>query len=91
MSKMSKEEALLSVAEQVSMMLYYFYAQDEEVPESELEELAETASDIAEAVLMSLSLDVSKVDEDGTIHATMKTTDVLAFIDLLQETPLMGE
>lgn len=91
MSKMSKEEALLSVAEQVSMMLYYFYAQDEGVPESELEELAETASDIAEAVLMSLSLDVSKVDEDGTIHATMKTTDVLAFIDLLQETPLMGE
>ncbi len=91
MAKISKEEALLAIAEQVSMMLYYFYAQDEGVPESELEELAETSSDIAEAVLMSLSLDVSSVDGDGTIHATLKTTDVLSFIDMLQETPLMGD
>lgn len=89
---MSNDEALIVVSDQITEILYYFLApDDEEMSESDMADLELFASNLAESVLMSLSFDVSSVGDDGKINATLSPRDVMEFIDELSEATLVGE
>lgn len=80
--KISNEEALIGIIEQMSKILFYFNS-DEGMTESEISDLEITATDLVDVILMSLNFEVKEVLKDGEIIASVKVRDIEEFLQEL--------
>lgn len=74
---MNANEARLKIHGTITEVLVAMLAEDNATPE-DLDEMDETMAELADIIMEDIGLEVTSVDEDGTIHTTLQLYSELA-------------